>query len=65
MGGTARRLRPGRDPAVTANPRLLELLERDELDWDDQRHREAYLRAWVNGDLKPCPVITAAEGGAS
>jgi hypothetical protein len=49
MGGTARRIRPGENPAVTASPRLLGLIERDELDWDDERHREAYLRAWVNG----------------
>ena len=34
------------------NPRLLELLESGELDWDDPRHREAYLRAWVRGDVK-------------
>ena len=33
------------------NPRLLELLERDELDWDNPVHREAYLKAWVNGEL--------------
>jgi hypothetical protein len=31
------------------NPRLRELLEKDQLDWDDPRHREAYLRAWVKG----------------
>ena len=49
MGGTARRVRPGDHPAV--NPRLLELLERDELDWDNPVHREAYLKAWVNGEL--------------
>lgn len=36
---------------MTVNPRLLDLLDRDELDWDDPRHREAYLRAWVNRDL--------------
>jgi len=30
-------------------PRLLELLESGGLDWDDPRHREAYLRAWVSG----------------
>jgi hypothetical protein len=32
--------------------RLLDLLERGDFDWDNPRHREAYLRAWVNGDLK-------------
>jgi hypothetical protein len=31
--------------------RLLDLLESGELDWDNPRHREAYLRAWVNGEL--------------
>ena len=36
---------------MAVNPRLLDLLERDELDWDDPRQREAYLRAWVKGDL--------------
>ena len=32
-------------------PRLLELLESGEFDWDNLKHREAYLRAWVNGGL--------------
>jgi hypothetical protein len=53
MGGHAGCLRTGGDPAVTASPRLLELLERDELDWSDPRQREAYLKAWVRGDVKP------------
>jgi hypothetical protein len=30
------------------NPRLLALLESGELDWDNPRHREGYLRAWAN-----------------
>jgi hypothetical protein len=38
---------------VTVSPRLLDLLERDELDWDNLKHREAYLRAWVSGELPP------------
>jgi hypothetical protein len=46
---------------MTASPRLLGLLERNELDWDDEKHREAYLRAWVNGAVKPYPVAPAAE----
>ena len=33
------------------HPRLAGLLETGELDWDDPRHREAYLRAWLNGSL--------------
>ena len=52
---------------MTVNPRLLDLLERGELDWDNPRHREAYLRAWVNGDLPDRagePEPAAAEGGA-
>lgn len=34
------------------NPRLQRLLDTDELDWDDPRHREIYLREWVNKDSK-------------
>jgi hypothetical protein len=36
---------------LTANQRLLELLKSGELEWDNPGHREAYLRAWVNGEL--------------
>jgi hypothetical protein len=36
---------------VTASAALLALLERGELDWDNEKHREAYLRAWVKGEL--------------
>ena len=32
-------------------PRLGELLEEDKLDWDDPRHREAYLRYWLHRPL--------------
>ena len=35
----------------TPSPRLLELLESGEFDWDNLRHREAWLRAWLNGAL--------------
>jgi hypothetical protein len=42
------------------HPKLLELLERDELDWDDPRHRAMYLQAWLHRRVKPC----GAEGGA-
>ena len=31
------------------NPKLQELLEKDELDWDNQSHREMYLRTWLAG----------------
>ena len=44
------------------NPRLRDLLERGELDWDDPRHREMYLRAWLSGSVKPYPITS--EGGA-
>ena len=32
------------------NRRLQHLIDTDELDWDDPRHREMYLREWVNKD---------------
>ncbi len=51
MGGTARRVRAGDHPAVSR--RLLDLLESGEFDWDNLRHREAYLRAWVTGSAPP------------
>jgi hypothetical protein len=41
--------------------RLLDLIERDEFDWDDPRHREAYLRAWVNGIAPPPPARPEPE----
>ena len=47
MTQTVSRTASGSTPSPP--PRLLDLLERGELDWDDPRHREAYLRAWVNG----------------
>ena len=34
------------------NKRLQHLLDTGELDWDDPRHREIYLREWVNKDGK-------------
>lgn len=54
MGGTSRTVRPGGHPAV--NGRLAALVESGDLDWDDLRHREAYLRAWVTGTepVPPC-----------
>ncbi len=54
MGGHARRVRPWDPEAVTVNPGLAALVESGELDWDNPRHREAYLRAWVNGTA-PAP----------
>jgi len=37
------------EPRGVIHPVLLELLEQDRLDWDDSRHREMYLKAWVTG----------------
>lgn len=37
---------------IRFNPRLQELLESDRFDWDDLRHREAYLKAWINRPIK-------------
>ena len=37
--------------STSCNPRLLDLIESGELDWDNLRHREAYLRAWVKGEV--------------
>lgn len=34
------------------HPRLLHLLESGEFDWDNPRHREAYLKAWLNAPRK-------------
>jgi hypothetical protein len=33
------------------NPRLRKLLEESELDWDNPRHREAYLKYWLSQPL--------------
>jgi len=33
------------------NPKLRELLEKNELDWDNPRHRDAYMRYWINQPL--------------
>ncbi len=37
---------------IALNPRLLELVEKGELDMNDPRHREAYLKAWVKAPRK-------------
>ena len=31
--------------------RLRELIESGEFDWDDPRHRVAYLKAWARGEF--------------
>ena len=38
--------------SITFNPRLRELLDSGNLDWDNEYHREAYLKAWVSRPLK-------------
>ena len=48
---------------IALNPRLQELLEKNELDWDNENHRNAYLRAWVNaprvqGEEQECSATT-------
>ena len=44
----------GSGNAPPVNPGLLELLESGQFDWDNPRHREAYLKAWIrHGDLFP------------
>lgn len=50
MTGTAFRTASG-NTGQAASPALLSLLDSGELDWDNPRHREAYLRAWANGEL--------------
>ena len=53
--------RTGSGSTQPASPRLLELIETGELDWDNLRHREAYLRAWVKGEV-PAARETAPDG---
>ncbi len=35
------------DQDITLNPKLQELIDKDELDWDNPRHRQAYLQEWL------------------
>lgn len=53
MGRHGRGVRHGRDPAVIVNEKLADLLERDELDMDNERHREMYLSTWAAGAFSP------------
>ena len=43
------------------NPKLRELIESGQFDWDNPRHREAYLRAWVAGTAPPPPARPEPE----
>ena len=49
------------------NPRLAALLESGELDWDNLKHREAYLRAFTAGAFSahppPVPRGPVVRGG--
>lgn len=49
MTQTASQTASGSTPSV--HPRLAALLESGEFDWDDPRHREAYLKYWLNRPL--------------
>ena len=40
------------------NEKLRKLLEDDELDWDNPRHRDMYFRAWVKGELPEEEKVT-------
>jgi hypothetical protein len=48
---------------VTPNPALVALLESGEFDWDNDKHREAYLRAWVKGNAPPPPEPAPEKEG--
>ena len=50
MTQTVSRTVSGSTPSL--HPKLLQLLESGEFDWDYPRHREAYLRAWVRGGIR-------------
>jgi hypothetical protein len=49
------------------NPKLAELLESGEFDWDNDQHREAYLRAFTVGAFSEhppsVPVVAVTGGG--
>ena len=46
--------------SITFNPRLRELLDSGNFDWDNEYHREAYLKAWsavrLNRRMIPVPI---------
>lgn len=39
---------------------LAELIESGEFDWDDEKHRNAYLKAWAAGREPEKPVAEPA-----
>ena len=52
MAGHAGQVR-ARGPETAVNPRLAALIDSGQFDWENDKHREAYLRAWVNGTAPP------------
>jgi hypothetical protein len=46
------------------NPRLAALIESGGFDWDNEKHREAYLRAWTAGTAPPPPRRSEKEADA-
>lgn len=46
---------------MTVNQRLLDLLDSADFDWDNERHREAYLKAWVQGVFRREPESGSEE----
>ncbi len=48
MTQTTSRLNSGN---TILHPRLQKLLDQDELDWDNPRHREMYLKYWLSQPL--------------
>ena len=49
------------------NPKLAGLLESGEFDWDNDQHREAFLRAFTAGAFSahppPVPVVAVVRCG--
>lgn len=37
---------------MTVSEKLEELIRTGDLNWDNERHREAYLRSWIKGELR-------------
>jgi hypothetical protein len=42
--------------------KLQQLIETGQLDWDNERHREAYLKMWVKGEIKTRGVSEEEDG---
>jgi hypothetical protein len=46
------------------NLRLAALIESGQFDWDNEKHREAYLKAWINGTAPAPPKRPEKEADA-